>query len=224
MGGLIGVLPGSAADTSEEATAMDQPMSNNQPKHTTRSRFPLLIGGLLLSLIATTILGWWFIQRMNTDNDVQQFPDQGSGTSMHLAQIDSSHPAYNSNPPTSGWHYGGAVLTPGIYTEPVPDTITVHSLEHGMVIIHYRQNLDPDTIQQLTTLAHSLRRENPCLILLPRPVEQLDGAIAVTAWTYLLQATTHDSAAITTFFRERVGRGPEQVCPVGVAEISPAQP
>ncbi len=151
-------------------------------------------------------------------NNVRQFPDQGTGTAVHLEQVDSPHPPYNSNPPTSGWHFGGAILTPGRYTQPVPDTITVHSLEHGMVIIHYRADVEPAVIEQLTTLARELQRKNPCVILLPRPTTALDPPIAVTAWTYFLELGAVDVPAIAAFYREHVGRGPEQVCPVGTVE------
>lgn len=43
---------------------------------------------------------------------------------------------YNSNPPTSGKHYGDWTRA-GVYDKPVSDGHLVHSLEHGYVIISY---------------------------------------------------------------------------------------
>lgn len=38
-----------------------------------------------------------------------------------------SHPAYNSNPPTSGWHFGDGTAGPGIKDQPLPDELVLHS-------------------------------------------------------------------------------------------------
>lgn len=43
---------------------------------------------------------------------------------------------YNSNPPTSGSHYGDWTKA-GVYGKPVSDGHLVHSLEHGYVILSY---------------------------------------------------------------------------------------
>lgn len=43
---------------------------------------------------------------------------------------------YNSNPPTSGNHYGDWTRA-GVYDKPVSDGHLVHSLEHGYVILSY---------------------------------------------------------------------------------------
>jgi hypothetical protein len=192
-------------------------VSSAQPQHTqTKSRRFFIIVGVALGLAGLVALGFLFANRTSAGVNVQQFPNQGSGSAMHLDTINAPHPPYNSNPPTSGWHFGGGALTPGIYNEPAADTVSVHNLEHGMVIIHYRQDLEPGARQELLTLVQSLQKRNPCLIVLPRPVDKLNVPIAVTAWTYLLELPRFDANAITTFFIERVGRGPEQVCPVGV--------
>ena len=55
--------------------------------------------------------------------------------------IESGQPyePYNSDPPTSGAHYGEPMvpMEAGFYESAVPDENLVHSLEHGYVIIWY---------------------------------------------------------------------------------------
>ena len=87
----------------------------------------------------------------------QQFPNLvPPPASPHIAEVTSPHGPYNSNPPTSGWHYGGGTAPWGVQTQPVADELSVHNLEHGGVIIHYRQGLDQATVDQLTALTRDL--------------------------------------------------------------------
>ena len=74
-----------------------------------------------------------------------------------------------------------------------------------------RQDLDQATVDQLTTLTRQLQQQSPCVLLIPRPADKLDKPIAVTAWTWLLKLDSFDANAITSFFRQHVNQGPEQV-------------
>jgi hypothetical protein len=143
----------------------------------------------------------------------QQFPNQVPAPgNPHITNPTDPHPAYNSNPPTSGWHTGGNIGPWGVSSLPIADEITLHNLEHGGVIVHYRQGLDQATVDQLTTLTRELQAQSPCILLLPRPADKLqDAPIAVTAWTWLLKLDTVDTAKIQSFFRAHVDQGPEKV-------------
>jgi hypothetical protein len=135
------------------------------------------------------------------------------GPSLHLQNPEDPLPVpYNSNPPTSGYHWGGGVAPWGVQNRPLADTITVHNLEHGGVIIHYREDLDAISVSQLAELTRTLQRRNPCIIMQPRVAAQIDSPVIVTAWTYMLKLDSADTNAITEFFSDRVGRGPEAVC------------
>ena len=142
----------------------------------------------------------------------QQFPNLvPPPANPHIAEVTSPHGEYNSNPPTSGWHYGGGTGPWGVQTQPIPDELTVHNLEHGGVVIHYRQGLDQATVDQLTALARELQQQSPCLVLVPRPADKLDVPIAVTAWTWLVKLQQFDAGTIRSFFRAHVDQGPEHV-------------
>ncbi|HJZ49898.1 MAG TPA: DUF3105 domain-containing protein [Roseiflexaceae bacterium] len=143
----------------------------------------------------------------------QQFPNLvPPPTSPHIAEVTSPHGPYNSNPPTSGWHYGGGTAPWGVQSQPIPDELTVHNLEHGGVIIHYRQGLDQASVDQLTSLARELQQQSPCIVLLPRPADKMtESPIAVTAWTWLLRLDTVDAGKIRSFFRAHIDQAPEHV-------------
>lgn len=171
----------------------------------------LIIGGVVAVLVVMVIAGVMLAGGGGSSLG-EQIPNQvGTGGAIHIDAPTSSHPAYNSNPPTSGWHVGSAIGPWGVTTQPIADEITVHNLEHGGVIIHYRQDLDQPTVDKLAALTRTLQGQSPCVLLMPRPADKLDKPIAVTAWNWLLKLDSIDENQITTFFRQRVNRGPELV-------------
>lgn len=171
---------------------------------------PLLIGGGVIVLIIAASL--YLAVSRNTGQAVGVRIDD-VGPSLHLQTPNDPLPVpYNSNPPTSGYHWGGGVAPWGVQTNPISDTITVHNIEHGGVIIHYREGLDQPTIDKLADLTRDLQRQNPCIILVPRPSAKLDVPIVMTAWNYMLKLDTFDAASIQGFFKAHIGHGPEAVC------------
>jgi hypothetical protein len=168
------------------------------------------IGIALVGVVLLAAIGF-ALARTAGRNVGERVPDQGQG--LHLANENDPLPVlWNSNPPTSGYHWGDGTAPWGIFTEPIADTLTVHNIEHGGVIIHYRQGLDQASVDQLTDLARDLLQQNPCLVMLPRPADQIDTPIVLTAWNYLLRLESVDEAAIREFFNAHIGRGPEAQC------------
>jgi hypothetical protein len=156
-----------------------------------------------------------FVLRSSGSNSIlseaKRFTDLGQG--LHLQTIDDELPVpFNSNPPTSGYHVGSMLSPWGIQKEPVSDKVSTHNIEHGGVIIHYKQSLDADSVAKLDTLARDLQRRNQCLLMSPRPDDQIEHPVVVTAWTYMLTLDSVDTTKITHFFEELVGKGPEKFC------------
>jgi len=143
----------------------------------------------------------------------EQFPNLvPAPASPHLAEVTSQHGAYNSNPPTSGWHVGGGTAPWGIQTQPVADELSIHNLEHGGIVIHYRQGLDQPMVDQLTALTRELQQQSPCIMLLPRPADKMtESPIAMTAWTWLLRQDSFNADTLRAFFRAHIDQGPEKV-------------
>ena len=172
------------------------------------SSTPYLIGALVL--IAVIV---WAIYR-NNDNlplGSEKYPDQG--VSLHLDSLaDPVRTPYNSNPPTSGWHVGSMVAPWGIAPEAIDDRVSVHNIEHGGIIIHYNPSLPETSVTELKAIAAEFQRQNPCVLMVPRPDDKMEAPIVMTAWNYLLPLQSVDKASMTQFFADRVGRGPEKNC------------
>ena len=184
-----------------------------QRKSSKKSNTPLIIGAVVAVVIIMIAAGIALSRNGSSVSlNEQQFPNQVPAPgNPHIVNVTDQHPAYNSNPPTSGWHTGGNIGPWGVTTQPIPDEITIHNLEHGGVIIHYRQDLDTATVEQLTTLTRQLQQQSPCVLLIPRETSKLDTPIAVTAWTWLMKLPSFDATAIGAFFRQHVDQGPEKV-------------
>lgn len=180
-----------------------------QPKN---SNLPLIIGSVVVALLVIAVLVYVVGNRSPSLNIVQ-VPEMVS--SPHIDSLEAQHAAYNSNPPTSGPHVGSTAPS-GVLTSPLPDELTVHNLEHGFVIIHYRADLDANTVSQLTDEARTLQAMNSCVILLPRAADKMPSPIALTAWNNRMELQSFDASSITAFFKQRVGRGPEQICSASV--------
>jgi hypothetical protein len=173
-----------------------------------RNNTPLIIGGVIGLLVVMVIAG--MLLSGGGSAAAQQFPDLGGN--LHLgAETDPLPVPYNSNPPTSGYHLGGGIAPWGVHTQPISDKLVVHNLEHGGVVMYYRQDADKATVDQMTSLARDIQQQTPCIVLMPRPVDQLDAPIAVTAWTWMLKLQSFDNNAIRSFIRSHINQGPEKV-------------
>jgi hypothetical protein len=89
----------------------------------------------------------------------------------------------------------------------VPPTGTlVHSLEHGMVILWYRPDLDPSGIATLKSLATQYTDD---VLLVER--ESMPIRIAATAWHQRILGDTVQRDVLVRFITEFRGQGPENV-------------
>jgi hypothetical protein len=119
--------------------------------------------------------------------------------------VGASHPPYNSNPPTSGWHYAEWARW-GVYREAIPDGHLVHNLEHGGIWISYRDTDDLNTILGLEAVI----AEDPDRIIMTYRPEN-DSPIAVAAWGALLKLDRVGAHAIRAFIQRYRYQGPENV-------------
>jgi len=87
---------------------------------------------------------------------------------------------WNSTPPTSGDHLG-APIAAGVYDSEQDERAIVHNLEHGYVVIQYR-NIPEDQVNQLREFVRD--RSGSKLLLAPYSGLERDG-VALTAWRNL---------------------------------------
>lgn len=129
---------------------------------------------------------------------------------------------YNSFPPSSGPHY----QTPAawnIYEDPIRQTILVHNLEHGGIIIQYGPDVSEGDVEKL----RSFWQDDPNgLVVAPNP--NLDAKFALTAWNepeyeragefenvdpgkgYVLTCTKFDENTFAEFRDERRNKAGER--------------
>ncbi|MFA4871661.1 MAG: DUF3105 domain-containing protein [Patescibacteria group bacterium] len=123
---------------------------------------------------------------------------------QHIS-VGASHPAYNSNPPTSGWHYAQPANW-GVYQTELPDEQVVHNLEHGGVWISYKE------IDDATKVAlEKIGRANSQIIVTPRRAN--DAHIALASWGRLQKLEQFDETAIMNFIKANKNRSPEPFGP-----------
>ena len=124
---------------------------------------------------------------------VQQFPQAGRN---HIA-ADVQPKNWNSNPPTSGDHLG-VPLNRGVYKDQQDERAIVHNLEHGYVVIQYK-NLPADQVSKLTKLAEGLQGQK--LILAPWSGLPKDG-VALTAWQRLQTCQQANVDVVSAFVND----------------------
>jgi hypothetical protein len=170
-----------------------------------RRRRQLIWGGAIAAaVVALAALGMWLFGP-EPGPAVQTLPIQGR---VHI-QRGQPHPPYNSNPPTSGWHFADAVAPWGIAGEPVADEVQIHNLEHGGIVIQYDcPSGCPETVSSLEGIVRSFPSK---VLLAPRPGMNAGHPIAVTAWGRLAYLDSVDEAFIRRFVARFKDKGPEQV-------------
>ena len=139
-----------------------------------------------------------------------QISDQGRN---HI-DIGALHPAYNSNPPTSGPHYGNPAEK-GIYKKELTDEQLVHNLEHGYIWISYRLDTSLEIIKQLESFYGFGKK----IIIEPRAAN--DKIISLVAWNWLdkFDPASGDSLndvelkRIGDFIDQYINQGPEPNAP-----------
>ena len=141
----------------------------------------------------------------------------------HILQPDDTAKTakWNTDPPTSGPHYGfdnnqnlGTVIW-GAYTEPLQLARVVHNLEHGGIYIFYGDKVKEPVVEQLTEFYDD--HEKGTLLA---PLPKLGNQIALGAWVasddgetengYLAKCKAFDEDVFSSFFSAFQFKGPER--------------
>jgi hypothetical protein len=120
---------------------------------------------------------------------------------------------YKTNPPTSGNHtpdwYEDGIYAPG----DVPELgKLVHPLEHGRILVQYKEGTPAETVAQLEALL--AEQEDGYHMLLFQNTTGMEAQIAATAWTHSLTCPEMNDEvfdAIRTFRARYIDKGPERV-------------
>ncbi|MBI2086134.1 DUF3105 domain-containing protein [Candidatus Daviesbacteria bacterium] len=184
---------------------------------------------IIISAVVISVLllggGVWFLSTQTAKEEVKlNQPLKGKEITIegenHIPE--GTEVEYSTNPPTSGPHYGKSQPA-GIYDKEIPDGNLIHSMEHGAVILWYKQSLLSDEskdgtesaeinslskqdIERLKQTFNSVSVSKKIMV----PSIALDVPIALTSWGRLLKLQTIDEAQIKTFMETNEDRGPEK--------------
>jgi len=189
-------------EKSEQRRTVREQRREAQRKQAARRqrRRALIWGAVALGLVG--VIGWVAASSLRQPGD--RITTLGR---LHITQ-GTPHKGYNSNPPTSGPHWPSPAPW-GVHTQPLPDEMLVHNLEHGGVWISYKDQNDSDLAGKLDDIAGRYQSK---VIVTPRP--QNDAPIAVAAWGRLLKLQRFDEARIFEFINRYRGKiGPEPNAP-----------
>jgi hypothetical protein len=131
-----------------------------------------------------------------------EYADQGHD---HIAK-GATHPAYNSDPPTSGWHREEFVkdMSAAEIPEGIEDEVAVHMLEHGYLIAWYRcpAGTDCTAIREgLIRIAKAVPQDARYrLYVVPRShLSEPNATIALSAWQHTMYLTGFDDKQVRDF-------------------------
>lgn len=181
-----------------------------------------IIGSIaLLGLVAVAIVAV-SDPSSNENASLDNLPIQGKKVSIqgrqHIAEGED-HPSYNSNPPTSGWHYDNQADW-GFYEESLPDERAVHNLEHGGIWISYKKNeVSTSTLLSLKNLA---QKYNHAVIITPR--SENDTTIALASWGRLMKLDDLDKYKVENFIKANVNNSPEKFVTLEKAKVAVGNP
>lgn len=166
--------------------------------------------------VVTGLFIWWVYDYFQTAS-VQKSSVVGEyfqAQSRDHIKSGAEHPAYNSNPPTGGWHYDQPAQS-GIYDTEFRDEQLVHNLEHSHIWIAYKPDLPAEQVELLADMAEDYGSK---IIMAPRQAN--DSPIALVAWEHLLKMETVDEVLIREFIEAYRGiAGPEKIADFGFKDF-----
>jgi hypothetical protein len=133
------------------------------------------------------------------------------GTRQHVTQ--GQVVVYRNRPPSSGDHYDQAAGY-GFFQREIPTGNWIHDLEHGGIVVLYRPDLCDEAcqaqLQDTYNSAPSSQLFPGTRKMLVTSYQDMDHAIAVTAWGWVDEMDAVDKDRLLAFYKSHVDRGPEQ--------------
>ena len=163
----------------------------------------------LVVIVLVSGISWLSIRRARNAPGAY-YPSAGQ---EHIGLKDTPPKPYNSNPPSSGAHFGQPANW-GVYEYEVDDKIFIHNLEHGGVWIAYGPTVPPKAIEDLKEVVNEFGGSK--IVMAPRSANDTDVALAV--WRRVLKFNLAEGVLsdeqknqIRAFYRAFKNRGPEFV-------------
>jgi len=160
-----------------------------------------------LLLVAGLVVGLAAAPAFSQDGPGRKMPDRGH---EHI-QVGTTIP-YQEYPPTSGSHWP-VVARWGVYTEPIPDEVLVHNLEHGGIVLVYNCATPcPDVVRQMPEIFESMPKSkfgHVKVVIAPNP--RIKTPFALLAWTRLDEFEQLERGRVLRFVQAWQDKGREDV-------------
>lgn len=187
---------GASRAEAREAARLARRGARKRFETTVRRRRALRRIAFWSALVAVLAGGGYLLFRPGPEvAGVEKPRDEGSG---HVASA-----VYSTATPTSGAHLAGAPAC-GSYGEPLEPGLAVHALEHGVVVVWYRKQLEDRLRQPLLDL---MKRWGSHVIVSPN--DRITDPVVATAWDRLKRY--RDPSDVAEFIKTYRKRGPESV-------------
>lgn len=168
----------------------------------------------LIALVIVAVLGgiayfvWSSAQPPLGSADWIAIPTQEG---IHI-ETGATYEPYNSDPPTSGAHYGDPPqpAPAGFYDTAMPDENMVHSLEHGYVIIWYDcTQVSEDECTSIKEGLQNVITATNTFKVVAMPREGMDAPIIATSWGMMYTQETLDTDRLIAFVKANRNKAPE---------------
>jgi len=163
-----------------------------------------LVNKITIWTIAVLVIGgsgyglYYLASQPEKPRPGETFPILGQ---EHIS-VGATHPVYNSNPPTSGWHYAQPANW-GVYQEELPDETLIHNLEHGGIWISYK-DVDQETKSSIEAIG---KRYPGSVVVTPRSAN--DAKVVLASWGRLEKLESFDETRIVDFIKANKNKSPE---------------
>ena len=191
---------------SERAHARQARRDKNRSKHRIRKIILWSFGGavmlmIVLSLVLPSSLGNVSSSSASYSNGQEVVIQENE-----VVVAGQEHPDYNTQPPTSGWHYAidSSDLHWGKHEEQLEDEVQVAYLELGAVLVQYNC-VDPCPV--LEEALENVTNRYPEGVVLA-PFSGMESTIAVTSWGWIYELENFDDSRIDDFIQSHINKGP----------------
>lgn len=183
------------------------------------------IAGIVLGFVVVAVLLGVMRGGGGTDEEALAAKFEAAGCTFKSApalegvhsvrQPGGTSPKWNTDPPTTGPHYGVAAIF-GLFEEELEIARIVHNLEHGGIYILYGKDVPEATVDELRDFYDSHKTGT-----VMAPLDRLGDKFALGAWVvdgdtdngFLAKCGEFDEGAVSSFFRSLQFRGPERFDP-----------
>ncbi len=150
---------------------------------------------VLVTAVATVVLLIAGVVGVTVWRDVSSRPSLDAVQTFTVTREHTNDPVTYAQSPPVGGNHRPTWLNCGVYAQPVPDELAVHSMEHGAVWVTYRPDLPADDVAALTEAI-----PDTYTVLSPR--EDLPGPVVASAWGTQLALTGADDPRLEAFVKQ----------------------